>query len=423
MRNPFLARFQPRRNVLHRENQILVGIWLSVLAICIMASFNASSVIKSRTRKTSLYLGNGDCEWTDAVDNEPLENPFGTLLTSYPASGMRVTWQQTEGATGTRVFDDFFQLAYTKQGLVKTQYPHYEGIWSYGSNMNQVILVIRNPRWALPSYLTILSELNFAHTWEIAYDHLPEVFTQRAPIEDWIKWRDYRFEEEIRLWGLHIDYYMENGAQYWMPYDFERNGQYPFRFLNESEKPFPQDYHCANDIDDCRPVAIISYERMKDPVSGPDELDKIAKALRGKREMSVMDEDGLNCIWHETWMNTPSPSNDDRDGLPREQYNFTIPQMHTIKETLKAYKHKYSSGIWANNTQAQDLVENFDIYLGEVRLELSLMEDNPGPTPAPNANYEAELAEWYNSKGKGNRYNKAKIQSMGIWDLVKHFYD
>merc|ERR1712232_729994 len=185
------------------------------------------------------------------------------------------------------------------------------GIWSYGQNMNQVVLVIRNPRWAMPSYLTILSELDYAHTWEIAYDHLPEVFTKRAPMEDWIKWRDYRFEDEIRLWGLHIDFYMENGAQYWMPYDFERNGQFPFRFYNESDRPWPQDHHCAEDIDDCRPKAVVSYERLKDPITGPSELEKIANVLRGKQSMTVMDDDGINCIWHETWLNTPAPANED----------------------------------------------------------------------------------------------------------------
>ena len=32
---------------------------------------------------------------------------FGTLIASYPANGMRFTWQQTEGLTGIQVGDDF----------------------------------------------------------------------------------------------------------------------------------------------------------------------------------------------------------------------------------------------------------------------------------------------------------------------------
>mmetsp|Transcript_12803 Transcript_12803/g.19626 ORF Transcript_12803/g.19626 Transcript_12803/m.19626 type:complete len:433 (-) Transcript_12803:17-1315(-) len=380
-------------------------------------------------RKTFIYLGDGDgdCEWTD-VDGLPEgstgDDIHGTLFASYPASGMRVTWQQTEGITGVKVYDDFFNLASPKIGMVKTQYPHYEGFWSYGTNLNQVILLIRNPRWALPSYLTLISELNFAHTWELSYEQLSNVFTKRANMSDWIKWRDYRFNDEIRLWGLQIDFYMENGALYWEPYDFERNCQYPFSFLNDSDKPWPQDYHCGNDIDSCYPKAIISFEKLKSPITGPEELLKIANVIRGKN-ITVMDEDGINCMWHETWVKTPAPSNDDRDanGLPREAYNFTLAQMYTIEEKLVEYETKYSTGIWTNNMEAQDLVANFTLYLGDVRDEIRQMKDDPPPTAAPNVDYEQQLVEWYDSKGKGNRYSHEKVQAMGIWDLVKHFYD
>ena len=249
--------------------------------------------------------------------------------------------------------------------------------------MNQVIYVLRNPRWAMQSYLTILSELNYAHTWEIAYDHLPEVFTKQAPMEDWIQWRDYRFNDEIRLWGLHIDFYMTNGQQYWMPIDFERNGQWPFQFYNESDRPWPQDYHCANDIDSCVPVAIIGYERLRDPVHGQGELHKIANALRGKHGMTVLPEENIDCI-------TLAPDNDarDRNGLPRTAYNFTLEQMYKIEDKLVEYSDKYSTGQWANMTQAQDLVWDFEHYLVEVREEIAEMEANPPPTRAPDPNYE-----------------------------------
>lgn len=405
------------------------NVMIFVIKLFTVASIVVNFQIRGRItgdRRLSIPLPDGNCLWTDS---EPLDmsiiDPYGTLLASYPASGMRVTWQQTEGATGIKVSDDFFQLAYPKTGIVKTQYPHYEGIWSYGTNMNQVIYVIRNPRWAMPSYLTILSELNYAHTWELAYDYLPEVFTKRAPMGDWINWRDYRFNEEIRLWGMHIDFYMEDGAQYWIPYDFERNGQWPFLFYNESDKPFPQDYHCANDIDSCIPVAIIGYERIRDPEHGPGELHKIANALRGKHGMTVLPPENIECIWHDTWVETLAPYNDarDRNGLPRTAYNFTLEQMYTIEDKLVEYETKYSSEEWVNNTLAQDLVWNFQLYLVEVREEISQMEANPPPTGAPDAGRHDELVAWYNSKGKGNRYDKGKVQNMGIWDLVKHFYD
>mmetsp|Transcript_29339 Transcript_29339/g.44410 ORF Transcript_29339/g.44410 Transcript_29339/m.44410 type:complete len:412 (-) Transcript_29339:173-1408(-) len=383
----------------------------------------------SKFRKTSLHLGDGDCEWTDSepfTSSNTDATPYGTLFASYPASGMRITWQQTEGITGIKVLDDFFQLSNPKVGLVKTQYPHYEGIWSYGQSMNQVVYVLRNPRWAMPSYLTLLSELDYAHTWQVAFDHFPEVLNQRAPMEDWIKWRDYRFEDELLLWGLHIDFYMENGAQYWMPYDFERNGQFPFSFLNETDTK-PQDFHCQHDIDDCRPVAVVSYERLKDPILGPSELEKIANALRGKAEMTVLREDGIQCMWHDTWVHTPSSSSDnDDDGFPTAYYyNFTMEQLQSIEDKLVEYRDKYGTGSWADHPPAQDLVANFISYLDEIRSEIRYLQDHPAaaPTPVPNANYTTELEEWYNSKGKGNRYTKDKVQSMGIWAFVQHLYN
>jgi len=421
-----LTRFIPKNNIgRFFGKQKVMTIVLCALAALVMVSTVGPFIIRRKLRKMSIYLGDGDCEWTEALNTVAGTDIYGTLFASYPGSGMRITWQQTEGLTGIRVYDDFFQLATPKIGLVKTQYPHYEGIWSYGNGLDQVILVIRNPRWAMPSYLTLLSELEFAHTWQIAYGHLPEVFTKRADMDDWIKWRDYRFADEIRLWGLHIDFYMENGAQYWMPYDFERNGQWPFRFYNASDEPWPQDYHCAHDVESCYPRAIVSYERLKDPIVGPTELKKIAAVLRNKTAMTVMPDDGINCVWHDTWIKNPYPNNDDRDknGLPRTAYNFTLAQMYVIEEKLVEYKNKYSTGRWEFNTEAIDLVQNFEIYIGDVRAEIDQMEENPPPTGAPNANYTQELVQWYNSKGKGNRYSKGTVQNMGIWDLVKHLYD
>ena len=42
------------------------------------------------------------------------------------------------------------------------------------------------------------------------------------------------------------------------------------------------------------------------------------------------------------------------------------------------------------------------------------------PTAAPNAEYHESLKDWYKSIGKGDRYNKAKVQQMQwFWPKVK----
>lgn len=379
-----------------------------------------------RQNNRELWTISGDgvnCEWTGSSVFDPDSNPYGTLFASYPASGMRIAWQYAEAITGKQLRDDFFALQFPKIGLIKTQYPHYEGIWSYGDSLDQVILVIRNPRWGIPSYHTLLSEIGYAHTWELAYDELDNVFTRRAPMEDWIKWRDYRIDDEINLWGHHIDYYMGNGSQYWMDEDFERNGQWPFPFRNATDRP--QDSHCAHDMD-CIPKRIISYDRLSDPIAGPDELRKIADTLRGVNpDMVVIPDSYMDCIWHETIIHTPEPSNDNRDlgGLSRTAYNFTLPQLTALKEKVEEYKDKYSMGTWTTDQNAIDLVSNFNEYINEFELEIAERTANPEPTPAPDAGYLLELQDWYKSKGKGDRYDQEKLETMGIWDQVSSFYD
>mmetsp|Transcript_22276 Transcript_22276/g.33796 ORF Transcript_22276/g.33796 Transcript_22276/m.33796 type:complete len:473 (+) Transcript_22276:86-1504(+) len=389
-----------------------------------------------QVRKLSITLPEGQCIWTHAQALGENANPYGTLFASYPGSGMRVTWQQTEGITGIQVGDDFHlggPNAYGKTGLVKTQYPHLEGIWSYSDNMDQTILLIRNPRWAIPSYHTFLYEVEYAHDWETAYQYLNLTFQGRDPdsMENWIKWRDYRFEEEMNLWCWFIDFYMENGTQYWGNYDFERNGQWPFRFFNDTEKQNNRtvDPHCEFDTN-CYPVALLTYEDLMggDIVKGAESLSKIADALEGKTGMTLIDRDHFECMYLATFENAPFPNNTNRDiqpGLPREAFTFTMAMMQQINASLVMMKDKYSSGVWANQPIAQELVGHFELYINETAYEIDFMENNPGaPTMEPLASYPQELVEWYVSLGKGNRYDKAKVQALAnYWPYVQDLYN
>jgi len=382
-------------------------------------------------RILSTDLGNGQCLWEAAQPMGADVKAFGTLIASYPASGMRFTWQQTEGLTGIQVGDDFKlggDGVNDKTGLVKTQYPHLEGIWSWGENMDQAILLVRNPRWALPSYHTLLSEIHYAHDWETAYKYLSRTFSMRPPLADWIKWRDYRFEDEIKLWRWHIDFWMEGGTQYWIDHDFERCGQWPFFFLNETDRNnWPRDDHCPTYMD-CRAKAVVSYETLRGVATGPTELKKIANLIRGKEGFpSVIGDDAIQCIWEKTNEYKVLPDNMNRNydtGPTAEEFTFTIAQYTTMKQNLQLMANKYSSGVWVENTQAQNLLKYFNSYINEVTLELDKLIASPPPTPAPNANRKKELMTWYNTLGRGNRYDKEKIQAMfSFWPTVKHLFE
>eukprot|EP00957_Ditylum_brightwellii_P126714 9657876-Ditylum_brightwellii.AAC.1 len=225
--------------------------------------------------------------------------------------------------------------------------------------MDQVVLVIRNPRWAIPSYHSLLHEIHYAHDWQTAYEYLHNTFQYRAPFENWIKWRDYRFDEEIDLYMWFIDFYMESGTQYWMDLDFERNGQWPFRYLTDSEKK--QDLHCVYDLD-CFPKAIVTYEHLVDPNTGPAELTRIARVLKGKPGMDgVVGPDAVSCVWDQTWKQAKLPFNNNRDkgGRGAEEYKFTETQMEKMIDKLEFMIFKYSTGYnWEGHPLAMDLVSS-----------------------------------------------------------------
>eukprot|EP00547_Thalassionema_nitzschioides_P003528 CAMPEP_0194205572 /NCGR_PEP_ID=MMETSP0156-20130528/4806_1 /TAXON_ID=33649 /ORGANISM="Thalassionema nitzschioides, Strain L26-B" /LENGTH=624 /DNA_ID=CAMNT_0038931881 /DNA_START=29 /DNA_END=1900 /DNA_ORIENTATION=- len=400
-------------------------IFLSLTGLYIDYKFLSA---KSRLRRLSIDLGDGQCEWTGAEEVEIEKNPYGTLFTSYPGSGMRLTWQLTEGATGVQVGDDFFYSG-KLGGIVKTQYPHPEGIWSYDNNMDQTIMLIRDPRWNIPSYHTLIYELEYAHDYVVAYDNVYNTFLLRAPLDNWIKWRDYRFQDEINLWGWQIDFWMEDGTQFWDNLDFERAGQYPFRYLYETERPWPKDQHCGVDVD-CFPKALVSYERLKDPTEGPKELRKIADLLRGKKEMGAVSDEAITCVYHETLVNAPEPRDENRDGamatggLAEGDYEFTILQMETIIGKLLYMKHKYSQGDYVNNPVARDLVLNLHSYINTNMVQLAQFYANPPATQAPSAGSHKALVTWYQGLGRGNTYAKEEVQAMSsYWGLIEDNYN
>jgi len=412
-----------------KNTRLVLLVVLSVVAWIQIPQFEPTheSAFELMTRKLSINLGSGNCQWTPSKPLEIETQTYGTLLASYPGSGMRLVWQHTEALTGIEVGDDFGFDSSVKDGrtgIFKTHYPHQEGFWSFGSKMDQVILVIRNPRWALPSYHALLYEINYAQDFDNAYKLYDRVFTIRPPLSAWTKWRDYMFEQEIQLWSNFIDFWMENGNQYWMDLDFERNGQWPFEYLGEEEKK--QDAHCVYELA-CDPKAVISYEKLRNTETGPDEAKKIADLLDGKLGMNVLDEEARPCIWQKT-MEEPSkaPNDDSRDSDEtnhRLEYPFTKQQMLLIEEKVIECKTKYSGAKWISNPLAQDIVRNMDEYYLDIHSEIQGMGENNDPTPAPNEAYEEELFEWYKSVGRESRYDENKAKDMDIYSETKNYYE
>ena len=72
-------------------------------------------------------------------------------------------------------------------------------------------MVVRNIRRAMVEYHDILWDLGYAKSFDEAYLDLDKLFSERPPLEDFLKWRDLNLMDEIDWYGWFIDYYMEGG--------------------------------------------------------------------------------------------------------------------------------------------------------------------------------------------------------------------
>lgn len=143
---------------------------------------------KHNHRRLSVALPNGGCQIT--WPKPPPPNIAITYAASYPGCGARMTWNLVEALTGLETGDDWNNNGRgDKVVTVKTHYPQSNGILpEFDDRINRAFLVVRNPMQSIPSF--------FNHIYEMR-NHLP-VHSERAPLEEWIKWRDHYLEEEIK---------------------------------------------------------------------------------------------------------------------------------------------------------------------------------------------------------------------------------
>lgn len=74
--------------------------------------------------------------------------------------------------------------------------------------MDQVLLLVRNPRWAIPSYHTMRYELNFATDLESTRLRIANVYTGRPGRNAWVKWRNENLGLEMENYVNYIDFWL-----------------------------------------------------------------------------------------------------------------------------------------------------------------------------------------------------------------------
>ena len=191
----------------------------------------------------------GDCIIENAITpNYPIQPTF---TASYPGSGAKMTWKLIEAMTGLRTGDDHNLNGENNVVSIKTHYPSNEGRAMDGAErIPRAFLLIRNPLYSIPSYFNFLYE----------YENKLPGHSTKAPVDEWIRWRNDNFERQVQVWRRHTEYWMDT-------YDK----------LHRS---------------------VISYERLIDDQNGPSEAMKIAEFLNRSDGVSTVAPEDVPCVWH-----------------------------------------------------------------------------------------------------------------------------
>eukprot|EP00979_Chaetoceros_neogracilis_P013109 scaffold3667_cov123-Chaetoceros_neogracile.AAC.1 len=207
-----MAKTKSPLRLLKKHSKTLYAALAVLYIINVNMNFARRAEVSESHRGLAHYLGGTNCSidpLAEIVSASP--NATKTLLASYPGSGKRFTWQVIDGLTNHITADDW---NYSKQLensplTIKTSWPHDQGVWSWDKQMDQVILLIRNPRWAIPSFHALRHELNYASTYESSWLRIGFVYTDRPAVNIWKEWRDANFDVEIDKWVEYIDFWMQ----------------------------------------------------------------------------------------------------------------------------------------------------------------------------------------------------------------------
>ena len=174
-----------------------------------------------------------------------------TFLSSYPGSGTRMQWELVEALTGVPTTDDAFTNGHHNVIGIKTHYPCPAGREFPGAeNVLRAIVFLRHPMDTLPAYYDII------HASE---QNIPYEIPPRAPVTDWVNWRDMAFVRELEIWRKHFVYWMDR-------------------------------YHTLNRL-------IVPFEQLISRKHGPEMVANMAEFLSRSDGVSMAHPDDIPCLW------------------------------------------------------------------------------------------------------------------------------
>jgi len=298
-------------------------------------------------RRLSNALPNGGCEIT-----WPKKPPAGVQIAyaaSYPGCGARMMWNLVEALTGMWTGDDWNNNGRGEEVVtVKTHYPQSNGILvDFDEKIQRGFIVIRNPMKSIPSF--------FNHIYEMR-NHLP-VHSERAPLEEWIKWRNAYLETEIAEYRKFIIYWMD-------------------RYTPENR-------------------LLLTYEGLTDDTIGVEVAKGLNEWLGQAEGVSTIDPDSVGCIWRAVVKNEPPPQqaehikklealarNDQAPGVQvepssgqtqrQERGNQQLSKADLLTQTLENIQQKPLKG---GEAPANDDPSALEQQLQEAQQKLQLVQD------------------------------------------------
>merc|ERR1712007_161203 len=283
---------------------------------------------------------------------------MGTLLTSYPGSGKRFTWMAIKALTNHEIAGDwdFSGTLDLKPLTVKTSWPHHEGNWNRGSKMDQVLLLVRNPRWAIPSYHNLRYELNYSNGYADSVKRILNTYTSRPNVKQWEDWRDANAETEIDLWAEFIDFWMSGGI--------------------ESGTNTTHEYCLTRGID-CKPVAVMDFDRFYEEHPN-SEVFKLDNVLQSSANVEVVASAIHACVLDKIRDCATDSSGNvmghnnmraQNTGIHAHMYKFTSDLMQQMIDKVVELKTKYSAAEYADQVAAQELVTILEVYYADLVME------------------------------------------------------
>ncbi|KAL3779270.1 hypothetical protein ACHAWO_009908 [Cyclotella atomus] len=304
---------------------------------------------KGSSRGLSVDLGDGACKWTELMREVPEElDLWKTLLVGFPSGDKRMAWVQMEALSGLPSKDDwdFVFNGYSNAPFIKTNYPHPSAVWSWDSEADQVALVLQficrsmtsTPGVTrMPSSKSTSMDGTSTSIWRMAITVILK--TDRVTICH----RTFSATNpsvEIRIPDSYVELHRDHGDFIGTCEDAMKDPNFMNGHINPPNcGADTQDLNCDKITNSCRPVTIISADRLRDFTEGPKETEIIGDLAvhldRGHRKQGTNDFD-------------------DRD--ISSDPNFSEFMLQEMLGEVCRLVDKYSADLWTDDINANRLV-------------------------------------------------------------------